>query len=42
MEREHEALLNAILAEDADRAVDVLKAHLERTRDVMVPLLRER
>lgn len=39
MEREHEALLNAILAEDADRAVDVLKAHLERTRDVMLPLL---
>ena len=40
MAREHEALLNAILAEDADRAVDVLKAHLERTRDVMVPLLK--
>ena len=39
MEREHEALLNAILAEDADGAVDILKAHLERTRDVMVPLL---
>lgn len=41
MEREHEALLDAILAEDADGAVDILKAHLERTRDVMVPLLNE-
>ena len=41
MEREHEALLNAILAEDADTAIDILKAHLERTRDVMVPLLKD-
>jgi GntR family carbon starvation induced transcriptional regulator len=41
MEREHEALLNAILAEDADAAIDVLKTHLERTRDMMVPLLKE-
>lgn len=41
MEREHEALLNAILAEDADTAIEILKAHLERTRDVMVPLLKD-
>jgi GntR family carbon starvation induced transcriptional regulator len=41
MEREHEDLLNAILAEDADSAIAILKLHLERTRDVMLPLLHE-
>ena len=40
MEREHEALLAAILDEDVDLAVETLKSHLERTRDVMVPLLK--
>ena len=36
---EHAELLEAILAGDADRAVDVLTAHLQATRDVMLPLL---
>jgi DNA-binding GntR family transcriptional regulator len=40
MEREHEEILAAILDGDADRAVAVLTLHLERTRDVMLPLLR--
>ena len=40
MEAEHEELLAAILAERADDAVRVLVTHLEKTRDVMLPLLR--
>jgi DNA-binding GntR family transcriptional regulator len=41
MEDEHEQLLAAILAEDADDAVRILTLHLEKTRDVMLPLLNE-
>jgi len=41
MEAEHEQLLAAILAEDADDAVRILTVHLEKTRDVMLPLLGE-
>lgn len=40
LEGEHAELLQAILDGDADRAVAVLTAHLEATRDVMLPLLR--
>lgn len=36
MEREHKMLLDAILAEDSDRAVEILAQHLEKTRDVML------
>lgn len=39
LEAEHAELLEAILDGDADRAVAVLTAHLEATRDVMLPLL---
>jgi len=39
LEAEHAELLAAILDGDADRAVAVLTAHLEATRDVMLPLL---
>jgi DNA-binding GntR family transcriptional regulator len=39
LESEHAELLRAILDGDADRAVEVLTAHLEATRDVMLPLL---
>ncbi len=39
MESEHSDLLKHILASDADRAIKVLTAHLEKTRDVMLPLL---
>ncbi len=41
-ESEHTALLTAILANDADTAVQVLTTHLEQTRDLMLPLLLER
>jgi GntR family carbon starvation induced transcriptional regulator len=41
MEVEHEQLLEAILAEDAESAVRILTMHFEKTRDVMLPLLRE-
>jgi GntR family carbon starvation induced transcriptional regulator len=41
MEAEHQSLLAAILAEDTDAAIRILTAHLEKTRDVMLPLLRE-
>jgi DNA-binding GntR family transcriptional regulator len=40
LEPEHAEMLQAILDGDADRAVAVLTAHLEATRDVMLPLLR--
>lgn len=39
LDAEHAELLAAILDGDADRAVAVLTAHLEATRDVMLPLL---
>lgn len=39
MESEHSDLLKYILSSDADRAIKVLTAHLEKTRDVMLPLL---
>jgi len=39
LEAEHTELLNAILAGDADKAVRVLVAHLEQTRDMMLPVL---
>jgi DNA-binding GntR family transcriptional regulator len=41
MEAEHTELLNAILAGDSDKAVRVLTSHLEKTRDVMLPVLRK-
>jgi GntR family carbon starvation induced transcriptional regulator len=41
MEVEHEQLLAAILSEDADDAVRILTLHLEKTRDVMLPLVGE-
>ncbi|GAA5233094.1 GntR family transcriptional regulator [Verticiella sediminum] len=41
MEAEHQDLLDAILASDADRAVQTLAMHLEKTRDVMLPMLRK-
>jgi DNA-binding GntR family transcriptional regulator len=41
MEAEHTELLNAILAADADKAVRVLTSHLEKTRNVMLPVLRQ-
>ncbi len=40
LETEHTELLNAILDGDADKAVRVLTAHLEQTRDIMLPLLQ--
>ncbi|MDB5807816.1 MAG: putative regulatory protein [Betaproteobacteria bacterium] len=39
LEAEHAELLAAILDGDAKRAIAVLTAHLEATRDVMLPLL---
>ncbi|VVD33280.1 Transcriptional regulator [Paraburkholderia dioscoreae] len=39
LESEHTALLDAILAGDADLAVRVLTTHLEQTRDLMLPML---
>jgi GntR family carbon starvation induced transcriptional regulator len=41
LDTEHRELLDAILAGDADAAVDVLKSHLFMTRDAMLPLLTE-
>jgi DNA-binding GntR family transcriptional regulator len=41
METEHTELLNAILAGDADKAVRVLTSHLEKTRNVMMTVLRQ-
>jgi GntR family transcriptional regulator, carbon starvation induced regulator len=41
MEAEHEELLAAILADRADDAVRILTLHLEKTRDVMLPLLHD-
>lgn len=41
MDSEHRALLDAVLAGDADRAVSILTTHVLRTRDVMLPLLRK-
>jgi GntR family carbon starvation induced transcriptional regulator len=40
---EHEAILNACLARDADRACALIDDHLKRTSDILVtsPLLRE-
>ena len=40
MEAEHAELLAAILGERAEDAVRVLVTHLEKTRDVMLPLLQ--
>ncbi len=37
---EHRELLEAVLEGDADRAVRVLTTHVERTRDLMLPLLK--
>jgi GntR family transcriptional regulator, carbon starvation induced regulator len=39
LESEHRALLDSILAKDADTAVEVLTCHLEETRDMMLPFL---
>jgi len=39
LETEHAAMLDAILAGDADKAVSVLTAHLLQTRDMMLPML---
>ena len=40
---EHEAILNACLARDADRVCVLIDDHLKRTSDILVtsPLLRE-
>lgn len=40
LDQEHKQLLDAILDEDADRAVGILTLHLEKTRDLMLPLLK--
>ncbi|CAN7660463.1 GntR family transcriptional regulator [Caballeronia sp. LjRoot34] len=40
LESEHAALLNAILDGNADTAALILTAHLEQTRDMMLPFLR--
>jgi GntR family carbon starvation induced transcriptional regulator len=42
MESEHTELLKAIMAADADKAVRVLTAHLEKTRNVMLAALKQR
>jgi GntR family transcriptional regulator, carbon starvation induced regulator len=39
LDSEHAALLHAILDGDADTAAAVLNAHLEQTRDLMLPFL---
>lgn len=39
MDSEHKDLVDAILAEDVDKAIEILTIHLEKTRDVMLPLL---
>ncbi|MDB6001206.1 MAG: putative regulatory protein [Rhizobacter sp.] len=41
MEAEHEALTQAVMGGDTERAVTILRTHQEKTRDLMVPLLRE-
>jgi DNA-binding GntR family transcriptional regulator len=41
MESEHTELLDAIMSADADKAVRVLTAHLEKTRNVMLPALKQ-
>ncbi|MBL7251100.1 GntR family transcriptional regulator [Alloalcanivorax marinus] len=38
---EHDDLLEAILEGEADKAVVILTRHLEQTRDVMLPVLRQ-
>jgi DNA-binding GntR family transcriptional regulator len=38
---EHRALLHAALDRDADRAVDVLHAHIDRTAAVLIAALDE-
>lgn len=40
MAKEHQDLLEVILAGDADRAIEILGSHLETTRDRMLPMLR--
>lgn len=42
MDSEHAELLDAILADDSDKAVRVLTMHLEKTRDVILPQLTKK